>query len=75
MEGMYGQSGACATSFFHPIIPFGNPAESRSRVEEKEPAAMVLEWNHPRDPTFDKELKDFLFTGKPIAYERETGRG
>lgn len=30
---------------------------------------MVLEWIRRRDPTFDKELKDYLFTGKVIAHE------
>jgi hypothetical protein len=29
---------------------------------------MVLEWIRRRDPTFDKELKDYLFTDKPIAH-------
>jgi hypothetical protein len=29
---------------------------------------MVLEWIRRRDPTFDKELKDFLFTDKPITH-------
>ena len=32
-------------------------------------AAMVLEWIRRRDPRFDKELKDYLFTDKPIAHE------
>ena len=40
-----------------------------NRAEEKEHAAMVLEWIRRRDSTFDKELKDFLFTDKPIAHE------
>ncbi len=30
---------------------------------------MVLEWIRRRDPSFDKELKDYLFTDKPIAHE------
>jgi hypothetical protein len=30
---------------------------------------MVLEWIRRRDPRFDKELKDYLFTEKPIAHE------
>ena len=30
---------------------------------------MVLEWIRRRDPSFDKELKDFLFTDKPIAHD------
>ena len=42
---------------------------AHNRDEEKEHAAMVLEWIRRRDSTFDKELKDFLFTDKPIAHE------
>jgi ferritin-like protein len=42
---------------------------AHNRDEEKEHAAMVLEWIRRKDPTFDKELKDFLFTDKPIAHE------
>jgi ferritin-like protein len=42
---------------------------AHNRDEEKEHAAMVLEWIRRRDPTFDKELKDVLFTDKPIAHE------
>jgi hypothetical protein len=32
---------------------------------------MVLEWIRRQDPTFDKELKDNLFTEKPIAHGHE----
>jgi hypothetical protein len=39
-----------------------------TRDEEKEHAAMVLEWIRRKDPTFDKERKDYLFTKKPIAH-------
>ena len=42
---------------------------AHNRDEEKEHAAMVLEWIHRRDSTFDAELKDILFTDKPIAHE------
>jgi uncharacterized protein len=38
-----------------------------NRDEEKEHASMVLEWIRRKDPTFSKELKDYLFTKKPIA--------
>lgn len=38
-----------------------------NRDEEKEHAAMLLEWIRRKDPTFSKELKDYLFTEKPIA--------
>ena len=42
---------------------------AHNRDEEKEHAAMLLEWIRRRDPTFDKELRDYLFTEKPIAHE------
>ena len=42
---------------------------AHNRDEEKEHAAMVLEWIRRKDPSFDKELKDFLFTDKPIAHK------
>ena len=41
---------------------------AHNRDEEKEHASMMLEWIRRRDPTFDKELKDILFTEKPIAH-------
>ena len=40
-----------------------------NRDEEKEHAAMVLEWIRRRDDKFNHELKDYLFTDKPIAHE------
>jgi ferritin-like protein len=40
-----------------------------NRDEEKEHAAMVLEWIRRRDPRFSKELKDYLFTTRPIRDE------
>jgi len=40
-----------------------------NRDEEKEHAAMVLEWIRRKDPAMDKELKDYLFTEKPIAHK------
>ena len=39
-----------------------------NRDEEKEHAAMVLEWIRRKDPMMDKELKDYLFTTDPIAH-------
>ena len=39
-----------------------------NRDEEKEHAAMVLEWIRRRDSYLDKELKEFLFTDKPITH-------
>ena len=40
---------------------------AHNRDEEKEHAAMVLEWIRRRDPAFDHELKDNLFNEGPIA--------
>ncbi|HRP27842.1 MAG TPA: ferritin-like domain-containing protein [Burkholderiaceae bacterium] len=40
-----------------------------NRDEEKEHAAMVLEWIRRNDKKFSGELKDFLFTKKPIAHD------
>jgi ferritin-like protein len=42
---------------------------AHNRDEEKEHAAMLLEWIRRKDLSFDKELKDYLFTDKPIAHE------
>jgi ferritin-like protein len=39
-----------------------------NRDEEKEHAAMVLEWIRRHDERLSKELKDYLFTDKPIAH-------
>jgi|TARA_B110000881_G_C18551441_1_gene504306 ferritin-like protein len=39
-----------------------------NRDEEKEHAAMVLEWIRRRDSVLDKELKDYLFTDKKIDH-------
>ena len=40
---------------------------AHNRDEEKEHAAMMLEWIRRRDPTFDHELKDTLFKDGPIT--------
>ena len=39
-----------------------------NRDEEMEHAAMVLELIRRRVPEFDKELRDWLFTDKPLAH-------
>ena len=39
-----------------------------NRDEEKEHAAMVLEWIRRNDSVLDKELKDYLFTDKKIDH-------
>ncbi|HIP53409.1 MAG TPA: ferritin [Chromatiales bacterium] len=40
-----------------------------NRDEEKEHASMILEWIRRQDPSFDKELRDYLFTDTPIAHD------
>jgi ferritin-like protein len=40
-----------------------------NRDEEKEHAAMVLEWIRRKDPAFSHEMKDYLFTEKAIAHK------
>jgi len=42
---------------------------AHNRDEEKEHAAMVLEWIRRKDPRFNHELRDYLFTDKVIAHE------
>jgi ferritin-like protein len=51
---------------------------AHNRDEEKEHAAMVLEWIRRHDPAFDVQLKKYLFTTAPIterAEEEETKTG
>lgn len=40
-----------------------------NRDEEKEHASMLLEWIRRKDPEFSKQLKDYLFTEKPITHK------
>lgn len=40
-----------------------------NRDEEKEHAAMVLEWIRRKDSKFSSQLKDYLFTKKSIAHQ------
>lgn len=40
-----------------------------NRDEEKEHAAMLVEWLRRNDKVFEKELKDWLFTDKPFAHD------
>lgn len=42
---------------------------AHNRDEEKEHAAMLLEWIRRSDPNFDKQLRDYLFTDKQIAHK------
>jgi hypothetical protein len=40
-----------------------------NRDEEKEHAAMLLEWIRRQDANFSGKLTDYLFTEKPIAHK------
>ena len=42
---------------------------AHNRDEEKEHAAMVLEWIRRRDPTLDKELRHSLFSEGEIGHD------
>jgi uncharacterized protein len=41
---------------------------AHNREEEKEHAAMLLEWIRRKNSSFAKELKDWLFTDKPFVH-------
>lgn len=41
---------------------------AHNRDEEKEHAAMVLEWIRRRDPAFDRELRESLFKEGEIGH-------
>src|SRR5262245_1796301 len=42
---------------------------AHNRDEEKEHAAMTLEWLRRNDPTLDKHLRTYLFTDRSIVAE------
>jgi ferritin-like protein len=47
-----------------------------NRDEEKEHAAMVLEWIRRHDPSFDAKLREYLFTdGSIVGQERAVEAG
>ena len=63
-----------AVDWYNQRVDACNDAElkailAHNRDEEKEHAAMVLEWIRRQDPAFDKELKDCLFSSDTIAHE------
>lgn len=63
-----------AVDWYNQRVDASKDAELRAilahnRDEEKEHASMLLEWIRRKDPTFDKELKDYLFTDERIAHE------
>ena len=53
---------ACTNSELRTIL-------AHNRDEEKEHAAMLLEWIRRQDSIFDKELKDYLFSDKHIDHK------
>jgi ferritin-like protein len=48
---------------------------AHNRDEEKEHAAMVLEWIRRRDPAFDTMLREYLFTTSSIVRVEEAATG
>ncbi len=51
---------------------------AHNRDEEKEHAAMTLEWLRRRDPVLDRHLRTYLFTSEPVTEveaEAEAGGG
>ena len=60
-----------AADWYNQRVHTCNDAELKAilehnRDEEKEHAAMVLEWLRRRDPEFSRHLKAYLFTSGPI---------
>lgn len=53
---------ACSDSELKAIL-------AHNRDEEKEHAAMLLEWIRRNDAAFSKELKEYLFTEKPLVHD------
>jgi hypothetical protein len=47
---------------------------AHNRDEEKEHAAMLLEWLRRRDPVLDRNLRSYVFTSEPIT-ELEAATG
>src|ERR1700678_2561739 len=51
---------------------------AHNRDEEKEHAAMTLEWLRRHDPVLDRHLRTYLFTAEPVTQiesEAEAGGG
>ena len=46
-----------------------------NRDEEKEHAAMVLEWLRRNDEVLSEQLKEYLFTSGPIVHHAGDGEG
>jgi len=56
------RAAACQDSELKSII-------EHNRDEEKEHAAMLLEWIRRKDERFSGQLRDYLFTEKAFAHE------
>ncbi len=48
---------------------------AHNRDEEKEHAAMTLEWLRRRDPKLDEQLRTYLFTDGPITEVEDEAEG
>ena len=48
---------------------------AHNRDEEKEHAAMTLEWLRRRDPKLDQQLRTYLFSDGPITEVEEEAEG
>lgn len=48
---------------------------AHNRDEEKEHAAMTLEWLRRHDPVWDEQLRTYLFTDGPILEAEEAAMG
>ncbi len=48
---------------------------AHNRDEEKEHAAMILEWLRRRDPALDRELRTYLFTEGSVLEIEEAAEG
>ena len=48
---------------------------AHNRDEEKEHAAMTLEWLRRKDPRWDEMLKTYLFTDEPVLEVEEEAAG
>jgi len=42
---------------------------AHNRDEEKEHTAMLMEWIRRKDGSFEKEMRDYLFTDKPPSHD------
>jgi len=40
---------------------------AHNRDDEKEHATLLLEWIRRHDPAMDRELREILFSGKPLS--------